>query len=56
LNTAHSDPKALDDVHAATFWERHTEALDALARLSEAAESRARALAIRARIAELGSD
>jgi tetratricopeptide (TPR) repeat protein len=41
---------------AAVYWERHTEALDALARSSEASESRSRALAIRARIADMGSD
>jgi hypothetical protein len=56
LTTAHSDPKSLDDVQAATFWERHTEALDVLGRLAEASESRTRALAIRARIADMGSD
>ena len=49
-----TDANTLDT--AATYWERHTEALDALARSSEAAESRARALAIRARIADMGSD
>ena len=38
------------------YFLRHTEALDALARSAEASESRSRALALRARIAELGSD
>lgn len=49
-----TDANTLDT--AATFWERHTEALDALARSAEASESRSRALALRARIAEPGSD
>ena len=41
---------------AATYWERRTEALEALGWASEAAESRARALVIRARIAQMGSE
>ena len=49
-----TDANTLDT--AATYWERHTEALDVLGRSSEAAESRTRALAIRARIADIGSD
>ena len=39
---------------AATYWERRVEALDALGRAAEAAESRTRAAALRARIAEIG--
>jgi tetratricopeptide (TPR) repeat protein len=49
-----SDVNTLDTV--AAYWERRTEALDALGWASEAVESRARALAIRTRIAEMGSD
>jgi hypothetical protein len=41
---------------AATYWERRTEALEALGWASEAAESRARALALRARIAQMESE
>jgi hypothetical protein len=41
---------------AATYWERRTEALDALGWASEAAESRARALAIRTRIAQMENE
>jgi hypothetical protein len=49
-----TDANTLDT--AATFWECHTEALDALGRSADAAISRSRALAIRARIADMGSD
>ena len=49
-----TDTNLLDT--AAAYWERRTEALDALGWASEAAESRARALVIRTRIAEMGSD
>jgi len=46
-----SDVNTLDTV--AAYWERRTEALDALGRSAEAIESRTRALAIRTRIAEI---
>jgi tetratricopeptide (TPR) repeat protein len=46
-----SDVNTLDTV--AAYWERRTEALDALGRSAEATESRTRALAIRTRIAEI---
>jgi tetratricopeptide (TPR) repeat protein len=49
-----TDANTLDT--AATYWERHTEAFDALGRSADAAISRSRALANRARIAEMGSD
>ena len=49
-----TDANTLDT--AAAYWERRTEALDALGWASEAAESRARALALRTRIAEMGSE
>ena len=48
------DANTLDT--AATYWERRTEALEALGWASEAAESRARALALRTRIAQMGSE
>jgi tetratricopeptide (TPR) repeat protein len=48
-----TDANTLDT--AAAYWERRTEALDALGWASEAAESRARALVIRTRIAEMGN-
>ena len=49
-----TDANTLDT--AAAHWERSTEALDALGWASEAAESRARALALRTRIAEIVTD
>ena len=49
-----TDANTLDT--AAAYWERSTEALDALGWASEAAESRARALALRTRIAEIVTD
>jgi tetratricopeptide (TPR) repeat protein len=48
------DANTLDT--AATYWERRTEALEALGWASEAAESRARALVIRTRIAQMESE
>jgi exonuclease VII small subunit len=48
-----SVPYAITLDTTAAYWERRTEALDALGWASEAAESRARALAIRTRIAEM---
>ena len=51
-----SVPYAITLDTTAAYWERRTEALDALGWASEAAESRARALVIRTRIAEMGSD
>jgi tetratricopeptide (TPR) repeat protein len=47
-----TDTNILDT--AATYWERRVEALDALGWAAEAAESRTRAAALRARIAEIG--
>ena len=47
-----TDTNILDT--AATYWERRVEALDALGWAAEAAESRTRAAALRARIAEMG--
>jgi tetratricopeptide (TPR) repeat protein len=47
-----TDPNILDT--AAAYWERRVEALDALGWAAEAAESRTRAAALRARIAEMG--
>jgi tetratricopeptide (TPR) repeat protein len=41
---------------AAAYWDRRTEAFDALGRSAEAAESRARALTLRARIAQMESE
>ena len=52
-----TDANTLDT--ALAYWERRADALDALdalARSAEAAQSRARALALRARIADMGSD
>jgi tetratricopeptide (TPR) repeat protein len=49
-----TDANTLDT--AAAYWERRTEALDALGWASEAAESRARALVLRTRIAEMVTD
>ena len=49
-----TDANTLDT--AAAYWERRTEALDALGWASEAAESRARALVLRTRIAEIVTD
>ena len=49
-----TDANTLDT--AAVYWERHTEALDALGRSADAAISRSRALAIRERIADMGND
>jgi tetratricopeptide (TPR) repeat protein len=48
------DANTLDT--AAAYWECRADALEALGRSTEAAESRSRALAIRARIAEMDSD
>jgi tetratricopeptide (TPR) repeat protein len=47
-----TDTNILDT--AAAYWERRVEALDALGWTAEAAESRTRAAALRARIAEIG--
>lgn len=47
------DANTLDT--SAAYWERRSEALDALGWASEAAESRARVLVIRTRIAEMGN-
>jgi hypothetical protein len=47
-----TDPNILDT--AAAYWERRVEALDALGWAAKAAESRMRAAALRARIAEMG--
>jgi hypothetical protein len=47
-----TDPNILDT--AAAYWERRVEALDALGWAAEAADSRTRAAALRARIAEMG--
>ena len=49
-----TDANTLDT--AAAYWERRTEALDALGRSAEATESRTRALALRTRIAEIVTD